>query len=148
VVVFSPTVRRDGTRKDTLLNVESTGEFVLNTATEPLAERVNLSSMELPRGESEVELTGLTLLPSTRVRVPRVAEAAVNMECVVRQVLPVGDGPLAANLVIGEVVVIHVDDRFLDLSGRVDPLKLRTIGRLGGDDYCRTTDLFRMKRPT
>jgi flavin reductase (DIM6/NTAB) family NADH-FMN oxidoreductase RutF len=148
VVVFSPTTRRDGTRKDTLLNVESTGEFVLNAATEPLAELVNLSSKELPRGESEVDLTGLTLLPSTRVRVPRVAEAAVNMECVVRQILPVGDGPLAANLVIGEVVVIHVDDRFLDPSGRVDPLKLRTIGRLGGDDYCRTTDLFRMKRPT
>src|SRR3954470_18837822 len=67
VVVFSPTRRRDGTKKDTLLNVEATGEFVLNAAVEPLAEEVNLSSTELPRGASEVELAGLTLLPSVKV---------------------------------------------------------------------------------
>jgi flavin reductase (DIM6/NTAB) family NADH-FMN oxidoreductase RutF len=148
VVVFSPTRRRDGTKKDTLLNVEATGEFVLNAAVEPLAEQVNLSSKELPRGVSEVELTGLTLRPSARVRVPRIAEAPVNLECRVLQIIPVGDGPLAANLVLGEVVMIHVDDRILAPSGRVDPRKLRTIGRLGGSDYCRMTDLFAMERPS
>src|SRR5437867_6018215 len=67
VVVFSPTLRRDGSRKDTLLNVEATREFVLNAAIEPLAEKVNLSSKELPHGESEVELTGLSLSPSIKV---------------------------------------------------------------------------------
>jgi flavin reductase (DIM6/NTAB) family NADH-FMN oxidoreductase RutF len=148
VVVFSPTNRRDGTKKDTLLNVEATGEFVLNAAVEPLAEQVNLSSKELPRGASEVELTGLTLRPSTRVRVPRIAEVPVSLECRVLQVIPVGDGPLSANLVLGEVLVIHVDDAILDASGRVDPRKLRTIARLGGSDYCRTTDLFAMERPS
>jgi flavin reductase (DIM6/NTAB) family NADH-FMN oxidoreductase RutF len=148
VVVFSPTRRRDGSKKDTLLNVEATGEFVLNAAVEPLADRVNLSSKELPRGSSEVELTGLTLRPSVKLRVPAVAEAPVNLECRALQIIPVGNGPLAANLVIGEVLVIHVDDRVLDPSGRVDPRKLRTIARMGGDDYCRTTDLFQMKRPT
>jgi flavin reductase (DIM6/NTAB) family NADH-FMN oxidoreductase RutF len=148
VVVFSPTRRRDGTKKDTLLNVEATGEFVLNAAVEPLAEQVNLSSKELPRGVSEVELTGLTLCPSARVRVPRIAEAPVNLECRVLQIIPVGDGPLAANLVLGEVVMIHVDDGILAPSGRVDPRKLRTIGRLGGSDYCRTTDMFAMERPS
>jgi flavin reductase (DIM6/NTAB) family NADH-FMN oxidoreductase RutF len=148
VVVFSPTNRRNGTKKDTLLNVEATGEFVLNAAVAPLAEQVNLSSTELPPGASEVELTGLSLLPSTRVSVPRIAESPVHLECLVRQILPVGDGPLAANLVIGEVVVIHIDDRVLGPSGRVDPRKLGTIARLGGEDYCRTTDLFSMKRPS
>jgi flavin reductase (DIM6/NTAB) family NADH-FMN oxidoreductase RutF len=148
IVVFSPTLRRDGSKKDTLLNVEATGEFVLNAAVEPLAEQVNLSSKELPPGTSEVELTGLSLLPSVKVRVPRVAEAPVNVECIVRQIIPLGDAPLAGNLVIGEVVAIHVDDRVLGPSGRVDPVKLRTIGRLGGDDYCRTSDLFSMKRPS
>src|SRR3954470_15833596 len=74
VVVFSPTLRRDASRKDTLRNVEATGEFVLNAAVETLAEKVNLSSKELPYGESEVELTGLTLKPSARVRPPRLAE--------------------------------------------------------------------------
>src|SRR3954468_16615237 len=148
VVVFSPVRRRDGTKKDTLLNVESTGEFVLNAAVEPLAEQVNLSSKELPRGASEVELAGLTLRPSARVRVPRIAESPVSMECRVLQIIPVGDGPLSANLVLGEVVMIHVDDAILDASGRVDPRKLRTIARLGGSDYCRTTDLFAMERPS
>lgn len=148
VVVFSPTRRRDGSKKDSLLNVEATGEFVLNTAVEPLAEQVNLSSKELPPGDSEVELTGLSLLPSLKVRVPRIAEAPVNLECLVRQIVPVGDGPLSGNLVIGEVVMIHVDDRVLGPSGRVDPHKLLTIGRMGGDEYCRTTDLFSMKRPS
>src|SRR5215831_15662713 len=86
VVVFSPTLRRDGSKKDTLLNVEATGEFVLNAAVESLAEQVNLSAKELPRGASEVDLAGLSLLPSVKVRVPRVAEAPVNLECVVRQI--------------------------------------------------------------
>jgi flavin reductase (DIM6/NTAB) family NADH-FMN oxidoreductase RutF len=148
VVVFSPTTRRDGTKKDTLLNVESTGEFVLNAAVEPLAEQVNLSSRELPRGVSEAELAGLTLRPSTRVRAPRIAAVPASLECRVLQIIPVGGGPLSANLVVGEVVMIHVDDAILDDSGRVDPRKLRTIARLGGNDYCRTTDLFAMERPS
>lgn len=147
VVIFSPLLRRDGSKKDSLLNVETTGEFVLNAAVEPLAEQVNLSSKELPHGTSEVELTGLSLLPSVKVRVPRIAETPVNLECVVRQILPVGEGPLSANLVIGEVIMIHIDDSMLSPSGRVDPRKLRTISRLGGDDFARTTDLFSMKRP-
>ncbi len=147
VVVFSPTLRRDGGKKDTLLNVQATGEFVLNAAVEPLATQINLSSKELPRGESEVELTGLTLAPSLKVRPPRLAETPVNLECKVRQIVSIGSGPIAANLVIGEVLVFHVADAVLDDKGRVDPRKLRTIARLGGDFYCRTSDLFEMKRP-
>src|SRR5437763_3915075 len=81
VVVFSPTLRRDATRKDTLRNVEATGEFVLNAAVESLAEQVNLSSKELPYGQSEVELTGLTLLPSLKVKPPRLPATPVTMEC-------------------------------------------------------------------
>lgn len=147
VVVFSPTLRRDGSKKDTLLNVEATGEFVLNAAVEPLAEQINESSRELPHGESEVEASGLTLLPALKVKPPRVAESPVHLECRVLQVLPIGRGPIAANLVIGEVLLFHVHDSVLDASRRVDPRKLRTIARLGGDSYCRTSDLFEMKRP-
>ena len=147
VVVFSPTLRRDGAGRTRCCNVEATGEFVLNAAVESLAEQVNQSSNELPPGESEVELTGLSLLPSRKVRPPRVAESPAHLECRVLQIVPIGDGPIAANLVIGEVVVIHVEDGVLDESGRVDPRKLRTIARLGGDHYCRSTDLFEMERP-
>jgi flavin reductase (DIM6/NTAB) family NADH-FMN oxidoreductase RutF len=147
VVVFSPTLRRDGSRKDTLRNVETTGEFVLNAAVEKLAEQVNLSSKELPYGESEVELTGLSLRPALQVKPPRLADAPVHLECKLLQIVPLGEGAIAGNLVIGEIVVIHVEDGVLDERGRVDPRKLRTIARLGGDYYCRTTDLFEMKRP-
>src|SRR5437867_4801976 len=77
VVVFSPTLRRDGTKKDTLRNLEANGEFVLNAAVEPLATQINLSSKEIAHGESEVELTGLHVLPSTKVKPPRIAEAPV-----------------------------------------------------------------------
>lgn len=147
VVVFSPTVRRDGTQKDTLLNVQATGEFVLNTAVESLAEAVNLTSAEIPKGESEVELAGLTLAPSLLVKPPRIAECPTHLECRVRQIVPVGDGPMSGNLVIGEIVAIHIDDSVLDDAKKIDPRKLKAIARLGGDWYCRTTDLFTLKRP-
>lgn len=147
VVVFSPTLRRDGTRKDTLKNVEATGEFVLNAAVESLANQVNLSSTELPHGESEVELTGLNLLPSTRIKPPRVAESPVHLECRLLQIIHLGNGPIAGNLIIGEVLVIHIDDEIIDDHGRVDPRRLKTIARLGGNHYCRSTDLFEMDRP-
>jgi flavin reductase (DIM6/NTAB) family NADH-FMN oxidoreductase RutF len=147
VVVFSPTRRRDATKKDTLLNVEATGEFVVHASVASLAEKVNQSSAELPPGQSEVELTGLHTVPSVKVKPPRLVEAPVAMECKVRQILPVGDGPIAANLVIGEVLVIHVDDAVLDAKGKPDPRKLRTVARLGGDYWCHTGDLFEQKRP-
>jgi flavin reductase (DIM6/NTAB) family NADH-FMN oxidoreductase RutF len=148
VVVFSPTNRRDATRKDTLLNVEATGEFVVNAAVAELAEQVNLSSKELPPDESEVELTGLHTVASVKVRPPRIAESPAHLECRVRQIVPVGTGPIAANLVIGEVVMIHVRDDVLGANGRPDPRKLRTVARLGGDFWCHTSDLFELKRPS
>ena len=147
VVVFSPGLRRYGTKKDTLRNLEIVPEFVLNAAVEDLAEPMNATSKELPPGQSEAEYAGLALQPSTKVRPPRVAVSPVHMECRVRQIVPIGDGPIAGNLVIGEVLLIHIDDSVLDSSGHVDPRKLRTIARLGGDYYCRSTDLFEMKRP-
>src|SRR5207244_9023218 len=132
VVVFSPTLRRDGGKKDTLRNVEATREFVLNAAVESLAEKVNISSKELPYGQSEVEYTGLTLRPSLKVKPPRIAESPVNMECKLIQIVPLGSGRIAGNLVIGEVVMMHVDDEVLDAKGAIDPRKLKTIARLGG----------------
>lgn len=147
VVVFSPTRRRDSSKKDTLLNVEATGEFVVHAAVASLAEKVNASSRELPHGESEVEYVGLHTTPSVKVKPPRLVESPVAMECKVRQIIPIGGGPISANLVIGEVLMIHVDDAVLDAQGKVDPRKLRTVARLGGDYWCHTSDLFEQKRP-
>lgn len=147
VVVFSPTNKRDGSKKDTLRNVEATGEFVVNASVATLAETVNLTSREVPPDESEVTLAGLHTVASSKVKPPRVAEAPAALECRVRQVIPTGDGPIAGNLVIGEVLMIHIADDMLDASGRPDPRKLRTVARLGGDFWCHTSDLFEQKRP-
>ncbi len=147
VVVFAPNRKPDRSKKDTLNNVEAMKEFVINAAVAELAAQVNLSSAALPPGESEVELTGLSVVPSMKVKPPRLAESPVNLECKLRQVVPIGENPLSANLVIGEIVMIHVQDHVLDDRGRVDPRKLRTIARLGGDYYCHSSDLFQMKRP-
>jgi flavin reductase (DIM6/NTAB) family NADH-FMN oxidoreductase RutF len=147
IVVFSPTLRRDGSKKDTLLNLEALGEFVVHASTAPLAEQVNLSSKEVPREESEVALTGLHTAPSVKVQPPRVTEAPIALECVVRQIVPCGTGPIAANLVIGEVVLMHLSDEVLDSKGQIDPRKLRTVARLGGAHWCHTSDLFELKRP-
>jgi flavin reductase (DIM6/NTAB) family NADH-FMN oxidoreductase RutF len=147
VVVFSPTLRRDGTKKDTLLNLERLGEFVVHASVASLAEKVNLTSKEVPPSESEVSLAGLTTVPSVKVKPPRIAESPVALECLVKQIVPCGTGPIAANLVIGEVVMMHVADAVLDGKGGVDPRKLETVARLGGAFWCRTSDLFEQQRP-
>jgi len=147
VVVFSPTLRRNGTKKDTLLNIEATGEFVVNAAVASLASQVNASSVEIPPGESEIDVVGLSTIPSLKVKPPRLAASPVHLECKLIQIIPLGTGPIAGNLVIGEILTMHIDDAVLDGGGKVDPHRLQTIARMGGDYWCRTTDLFEQKRP-
>lgn len=147
VVVFSPTLKRDGGKKDTLRNLEANGEFVIHSSVASLAGKVNATSRELPPDESEIELAGLHTAPSSKVKPPRVIEAPTALECKVLQIIPTGAGPIAGNLVIGEVVMIHVADDVLDAVGKVDPRKLQTVARLGQSFWCRTTDLFELERP-
>ena len=147
VVVFSPTLKRDGGKKDTLINIEANGEFVINASTEKHAELINLSSKMLLPDESEVELTGLTTLKSDKVRPPRLAEVPFALECRVLQIIPVGSGAISANLVVGEIVMMHIDDAVLDPKGQPDPKKIKAIARLGGEFWCRTQDLFQLERP-
>lgn len=147
IVVFSPTLKRDGSKKDTLRNLERLGECVIHAATASLAERVNLTSRELPPEESEVGLAGLTTVASVKVHPPRIAESPTALECVVRQILSFGTGPIAPNLVIAEVVLVHIAEEVLDGCGGVDPRRLQTVARLGGHYWCRTTDLFELPRP-
>jgi flavin reductase (DIM6/NTAB) family NADH-FMN oxidoreductase RutF len=146
-VVFSPQLRgRDGTKKDTLANVEATGEFVVATVTEAIAAAMNLTSAELPPEVSEWDVGGFTPLPSEQVGPPRVAESPVNMECRVHQIISLGDGPGAGNLVIGRVLLIHVADEIL-VNGRVASERLRAVGRMGGSRYAKTDSTFDMTRP-
>jgi flavin reductase (DIM6/NTAB) family NADH-FMN oxidoreductase RutF len=147
VVVFSPVLTQTGGKKDTLNNIEQTGEFVIHAATQRDVQAINASSAMIPSQESEVEMLGLRTLPSKRIAVPRLADVPFAMECRLRQIIPIGDGPISANLVIGEVLMIHLDDAILGEDGKVDPRKLSAVARLGGDYWCSSTDLLEIKRP-
>ena len=146
-IVFSPVNRRDGSRKDTVLNIEATPEFIVNIVSESLAAKMNACSADLAYEVSEFAECGLTPTPAQRVRPPRVQEALVHLECTLWDIIHVGDGPLAANLVIGRIVLIHADDSVVDASGEIDPDRLDPIGRMGGCLYTRTRDRFAMDRP-
>lgn len=147
-VVCFVTAVRPGPRpqKDTLENVLATGEFVVNIVSEDFADKMNAASAEVPPDVDEFELAGLTPIPSEIVRPPRVAESRVHMECRLRQVIRISDRPGGGNLILGDVVRIHIDPAIL-ANGKVDPDKLNAIGRMGGPTYARTHDRFDMPRP-
>lgn len=146
-VVFCPANGRNGRPKDTLANIRDNGQFVVNLVTEPLAGSMNQTSAEYDPGVDEFEQVGLEKRPSVRVRPPRVAEAAGAFECELLQAIQLGTGPGGANLVIGRIVWIHVDDRCVDDQGRLRGHSPATIGRIGGPAYVRTDDRFEMPRP-
>ena len=146
-VVFAPVNNRHGEKKDTLRNIEANGQFVVNIVSHALAEDMNQSAYEYDYEVSEFEHAGLSAKPSQAVKPPSVAESPVVMECETIQVLSLGEGPLAANLVIGRVLLMHLDDQLCDAQGKIDPASLDTIGRMGGSDYCTTRDRFEMPRP-
>jgi len=133
-------------KKDTLRNVETTREFVVNVVDDPLAEQMNVTSGDYAPEIDEFTLAGLASAPRARVRVPRVAAAPINMECRVVQIIPIGNLP--SNLVIGEVVHLHIrDDVYDPASGRLDMHRLRPVGRLAGHLYTHVHEIFEMKRP-
>ncbi|UCG32777.1 MAG: flavin reductase family protein [Phycisphaerales bacterium] len=146
VVVFCPAIGRDGRPKDTLANIRATGEFVIATVTEGIAERMNICSTEFPAEVSEFEVSGLTPGKGRKTRPNLVADSPVNIECRLRQIVSIGEGPGGGQAVFGDVLAVHVDEGVLvegDL--RCDPAKLRAVGRMGGSLYARTTDRFSLE---
>ena len=149
-VIFSGTgAHAAGGLKDSIANIEATGAFVCNLATEALARAMNLTSAAAPRETDEFELAGLTKAPSAVVAPPRVAESPAQLECeLVRVVELATTDPVAApnRLVIGRVVGIHIDDAVMT-DGRVDYAKLQPLARLGYMDYAPVREVFEMDRP-
>jgi flavin reductase (DIM6/NTAB) family NADH-FMN oxidoreductase RutF len=143
--LFCPANHSDGRKKDTLINIEETGEYVCNVV--PYALRVPMvaSSEEFPPNVNEFEKAGITAVASTLIKPPRVKESPVAMECKVIQIIPIGTGPNAGNIVVGEILVLHIDDAVMK-NGKIDPDVMDTIGRMGGADYCRTTERFTLTR--
>jgi flavin reductase (DIM6/NTAB) family NADH-FMN oxidoreductase RutF len=147
IISFAPMRRgSDGQKKDTLRNIEETGEFVVNVVTEDIVEKMNLTAPEFPPEVDEFQISGLTPVQSTKVAPPRVGESPIAMECKLKQIISFGDHVGSGNLVLGEVVYLHVRDDLYD-DGRILIDKYRPVARLAGDEYARVTDRFVLKRP-
>ncbi len=146
-VMFSPANLGDGSPKDTVRNLREVGEFVFNVVPHNMKDAMNETSAPFPPEVSEFEAAGLTPLPSRFVRPPRVAESPVQMECKLLQIVPIGAGPYAGNVCIGEVVCFHVASGYFQPDGLLDAAKLDLIGRAGGLQYVTTRDRFSMDRP-
>ena len=133
---------REGGPKDTLRNLREAGDFVVNVVSEPLLAHAVHAAGDWPEDVSEFEITGLTPVPSARVKSPRVGESPVSLECRLEREIALGE----AVFVVGEIVYAHVDESVLT-EGRVDIAKLRPAGRLGGDGYSIVHDVIHLPRP-
>ena len=145
-VVFSSSRNVGNKSKDTLRNIEETGEFVVNIVVDPIAEAMNATAAEYPEDVDEFEIAGLTHAPSQMVKAPRVAESPVNIECKLEQVVKIGSGEHEHGLVIGTILLMHVRDDIID-GHRINQERLMATGRMAGNMYCRTSDRFEMVRP-
>ena len=145
IVGICPGDREPGVPKDTAANIRATLEFVVNLVDEDLGERMNLCAANLPPGVSELEHAGLTSLPSSAVKPPRIAEAPASLECVSRGIIEIGHN----RLIIGEVLRVHVREGIFDTeTWRIAPGDYHPLGRMQSPNwYCRTGDMFEMKRP-
>jgi flavin reductase (DIM6/NTAB) family NADH-FMN oxidoreductase RutF len=146
-ICFAPDRRpADGEKKDTLLNIEASGQFVVNVVTEAILVQMNEAATDYPREFDEFELSGLTAAPSSSVVPPRVKESPINMECKLNHIIEVGPrGSACAALVIGEIVMFHVADELID-NGRIDTSALNPIGRLAGSEYTTLGRRISLKR--
>jgi len=150
IAVFSPSRRgRDGSTKHTYQNVLDVPEVVINIVDYEMVQQTSLASCEFPKEVNEFYKAGFTEEPATRVRPPMVKEAKVKLECKVLEVKPLGELGGAGNLIICEVMLMHIDDSILNEKGMIDQTKLHHVARLGGDWYCRVdaSNLFQVEKP-
>lgn len=150
ILVFSPSRRvRDNTIKHTLENVREVPEVVINIVDFDMVQQMSLASCDFPRDINEFIKAGFTQVPATLVKPPMVKESKVNLECHVLEIKPLGDEGGAGNLVICEVIRMHIADELLDENKKMDQRKLHHIARLGGDWYCKVdaSNLFQVEKP-
>ena len=149
VLIFSPARRgRDNTTKHTYENVKTISEVCINVVNYDMVQQVSLASTEYPEGMDEFVKSGLTPLPSELIRPARVKESPVQFECMVKDVVELGDKGGAGNLVISEVVMMHIDEAVLDADGSIDQEKIDLVARMGKNWYSRSRNgLFEVEKP-
>jgi flavin reductase (DIM6/NTAB) family NADH-FMN oxidoreductase RutF len=150
ILIFSPARRgRDNTTKHTYENLKVVPEVVINVVNYDMVQQTSLASTEYARGVNEFVKAGFTELPSLKVKPPRVKESPISMECKVLNIIETGDRGAAGNLVICEILLMHINEEILDAEGKIDPWKLDAVARLGSDWYCRVqgNSIFNVPKP-
>jgi flavin reductase (DIM6/NTAB) family NADH-FMN oxidoreductase RutF len=150
VCIFSPSRRvRDNTTKHTLENIKMVPECVINIVNYEMVQQISLASCDYPKGTNEFIKAGFTPLASELVKPPRVAEAPIQLECIVQEVITLGENAGAGNLVLALIKKIHIKEEVLDANKNIDQTKLDLVARLGGDWYARITEenLFKVEKP-
>ena len=150
IAIFSPARRvRNNTTKHTLENVLDNKEVVINLVSHRMVQQTSLSSTEYEKGVNEFDKAGFTAIASEAVKPFRVKESPVQLECVVNEVIALGNEGGAGNLVICEIKLIHIDESILNEAGKIDPNKIDLVGRMGGNWYCRASQdaIFEVKKP-
>jgi flavin reductase (DIM6/NTAB) family NADH-FMN oxidoreductase RutF len=150
ILVFSPALSgRTGEPKDTLLNLKEVPEVTVNIVTYPMVHAVSLASSPYPRFTNEFVKAGFTPVPSEKIRPPRVKESPVQMECKVNQIIPLGEQGGAGNLIIAEVILIHLNENIFDAENKINPASLELVARLGDNWYLKVTKecLFEIEKP-
>lgn len=150
LLVFSPARRgKDNTTKHTYENVKDVPDVVISMVNYPMVEQMSLSSTEFAKGVNEFEKSGFTEVKSTLIKPPRVGESPVSFECKVNDIISLGEIPGAGNLVLSEVVMIHINDKYLDDQGKIDSVKMDFVARMGGSYYSRIIpeSLFEIPKP-
>jgi flavin reductase (DIM6/NTAB) family NADH-FMN oxidoreductase RutF len=150
ICIFSPSRRvRDNTTKHTLENIKVVPECVINMVNYNMVQQMSLSSCDYPKGTNEFTKAGFTELASELVKPPRVAEAPIQLECIVQEVITLGENAGAGNLVLALIKKIHIKEEVLDGNKHIDQTKLDLVARLGGDWYARITEanLFKVEKP-
>lgn len=146
VLSITHVMPRDRLAKDTLINLQETGECVVNIVSAEQVDQMNSTCADYPRDTSEFSVAGIEQAPSTSVSPPGVKNSKVRYECRLKQVLSISDLPSGGKLMLLDVVGIHMDDSIF-INGSIDPERLDAVGKMGGDDYSFTRELFDLKRP-
>ncbi|MDW5470889.1 flavin reductase family protein [Staphylococcus equorum] len=147
-MIMISTVRSEGKRKDTSVNIEETEEFVVHITDETIVEEVNKTAAPIERTSNELERTNLTCIDSELVSVPGIQQAKIRMECKLNRIIPLGDPQEGSDLIIGEVVMFHIDDDVYFEDSKIDAQALAAVSRLAGNDYASLGETFTIVRPT
>lgn len=146
-MIMISTGRSEGKRKDTSLNIEETESFVVHITDEDTVEQINHTAAPLTRNQNELERTSLNCVDSELVAVPGIEQAKIRMECKLDRIIPLGDPQEGSDLIIGEVVMFHIDESVYIEDSKIDPDALNAVARLAGNDYASLSNKFTIERP-